>query len=207
METPKVEILLGTVAEVSDRLTYEILVDVPGVAKGLRSFPLSRGDMDEPVPGNLVYLICLDPVYHSVNLYTKLKENDFIGIRSNGKMLDLTPEKLSIGVYDESITSEDGVRPDLSISRVVMDSGGNIEIMASGNSSIKVSGDSAIDITGNSVIKSSGNTTVESPKVTITGGQLITKGVSNTDMSGPFNGIKICPFTGAPHCGSQVSGT
>lgn len=43
--------------------------------------------------------------------------------------------------------------------------------------------------------------------VTITGGTLKTKGVSNTDLNGPFNAIKACPFSGAPHCGSSVSGT
>ncbi len=48
---------------------------------------------------------------------------------------------------------------------------------------------------------------VDGKTVTITGGQLKTKGMSNTDLNGPFNPIKACPFSGAPHCGSIVSGT
>lgn len=48
---------------------------------------------------------------------------------------------------------------------------------------------------------------VNGKTVTITGGTLKTKGVSNTDLNGPFNAIKACPFSGAPHCGSTVSGT
>lgn len=48
---------------------------------------------------------------------------------------------------------------------------------------------------------------VDGKTVTITGGTLKTKGASNTDLNGPFNAIKACPFSGAPHCGSSVSGT
>ena len=52
-----------------------------------------------------------------------------------------------------------------------------------------------------------GDVKVDGKTVTITGGTLKTKGVSNTDLNGPFNAIKACPFSGAPHCGSSVSGT
>ena len=48
---------------------------------------------------------------------------------------------------------------------------------------------------------------VNGGKITLTGGVLNTKGVSNIDMAGPYNAIKACPFSGAPHCGSIVSGT
>lgn len=48
---------------------------------------------------------------------------------------------------------------------------------------------------------------VDGSDVTITGGNLTVKGTSNTDLMGPFNAIKACPFSGAPHCGSKVSGT
>ena len=48
---------------------------------------------------------------------------------------------------------------------------------------------------------------VDGTTVTITGGTLKTKGVGSTDLNGPFNAIKVCPFSGAPHCGSSVSGT
>ena len=48
---------------------------------------------------------------------------------------------------------------------------------------------------------------VDGASVTITGGTLKTQGVAATDLNGPFNAIKVCPFSGAPHCGSSVSGT
>ena len=54
-----------------------VLVDVPGYGEKLPAVPLSRGEMDEPVVGNLVIIMSLDQVYHSVNFYTKLKENTF----------------------------------------------------------------------------------------------------------------------------------
>lgn len=83
-------------------------------------------------------------------------------------------------------------------------------------------GDTTITIDGQNVlIETSGNVEVKADtakvesnkceikgsEVTITGGKLTTKGTSNTDLNGAFNAIKVCPFTGAPHCGSMVSGT
>lgn len=76
-------------------------------------------------------------------------------------------------------------------------------------------GDTTITIEGQNVtVKTSGSVKVEAntcevkgSNVTITGGKLTTKGVSNTDLNGPYNAIKVCPFSGAPHCGSMVSGT
>lgn len=51
------------------------------------------------------------------------------------------------------------------------------------------------------------NVKVEGANVTITGGNLKTQGMSSADLNGPFNAVKVCPFSGAPHCGSMVSGT
>ena len=48
---------------------------------------------------------------------------------------------------------------------------------------------------------------VNGTQVKITGGQLTVQGQSGVDMNGPFNPIKACPFSGAPHCGSIVTGT
>lgn len=67
------------------------------------------------------------------------------------------------------------------------------------NVTITTSGKVQFDVNGDCEIK--GKT------VTITGGTLKTKGTSSTDMQGPFNSIMACPFSGAPHCGSTVSGT
>lgn len=201
METPKLDFFLGKVREVKDRLTYEITVDIPGVGEELRAYPWSRGEMDEPVAGNLVYLLSIDSMYHSAYLYMKAKENDFIGIRSNGKMIDITPEAITIGVYPEGNVVSDEERPDPGISKIVMDNSGNINIVSSGNITIEVAGDCNVNV--------SGKTTVESPEVNITGGKLTTVNGGTVSPSGigGFCGIPACLFSGAIHVGNTIEGT
>ena len=80
--------------------------------------------------------------------------------------------------------------------KIVID-GQNVTIETSGKVSIK----------SNDVKIESSNVGIESSNVEITGGTLKTKGQSSADLQGPFNAIKVCPFSGAPHCGSTVSGT
>ena len=80
--------------------------------------------------------------------------------------------------------------------KIVID-GQNVTIETSGKVSIK----------SNDVKIESSNVGIESSNVEITGGTLKAKGQSSTDLQGPFNAIKVCPFSGAPHCGSTVSGT
>ena len=67
----------------------------------------------------------------------------------------------------------------------------------------------ATDITakGTNITAKGTNITVNGTNVEIKGGNLKTKGQASTDLQGPYNPIKVCPFSGAPHCGSQVSGT
>ena len=211
----------STVASVVDRQTYEITADIPGVAEGVRAYPFSRGEMDEPVSGNTIYLICVDPVYHSFYLYTKAKSSGFIGIRSNGKLVKVSPDDVTIGVYGTGDTNADDTSPDPSAGYIKIDSSGNIDVMATGNETIKVSGDSKVEISGNCTLKVSGNvsveasgnadikasgsTTINSPNVTITGGMLKVQGQASLDLNGPFCGIKNCIFSGVPHCGSTTT--
>lgn len=213
METPKIDFYLGSVHEVIDRVTYEITADIPGVAQEVKAYPWSRGEMDEPVAGNLIYLIALDPVYHSVYLYMKAKENDFIGIRSNGKMIDITPDYISIGVYETDTTSADGERPDLSKSYCKMDSEGNIEIMATGNEKIEIKGDAEVKVSGNVKVEVSGDADIKVSGTTNIDGQTlnINSGTINMNKklpnpgSGPLNCIPSCLFSGAVH-GSNTAG-
>lgn len=201
METPKLSFFLGKIREVKDRVTYEVTVDIPGIGEELKAYPYSRGEMDEPVPGNLVYLISVDPTYHSVFLYMKDKENDFIGVRSNGKLIDITPDYITIGVYPEDETNPDDKRPEPSKSYIKMDKSGNIEIMTTGSINISVSGDSSI--------KCDGKTEINSPEVSITGGKLTTPGGGSVAPTGTggFSCLSACLFSGAIHSGNEISGT
>lgn len=205
METPKIDFYLGSVHEVIDRVTYEITADIPGVAQEVKAYPWSRGEMDEPVAGNLIYLIALDPVYHSVYLYMKAKENDFIGIRSNGKMIDITPDYISMGVYETDTTSKDGERPDLSKSYCKMDSEGNIEIMATGNEKITIKGNVNVEVSGNADIKVSGTTNIDGQTLNINSGTINMNKKLPNPGSGPLNCIPSCLFSGVAH-GSNTAG-
>lgn len=89
----------GTIVEVLDKVLYEIKVDIPGIKSGVKAFPF-RGEVDEPRVGDFVFLKCLDPVFQSYYLYQKIKENDYIGFRSNGKMVDITPDYIRVAIFD-----------------------------------------------------------------------------------------------------------
>lgn len=243
------KIFTGTITEIIDPVLYQIKVNIPGIATDILAFPM-RGEIDEPRVGDFVLLRSLDPIFNSYFLYQRLKENDHIGFRSNGKMVDITPDYITIGIFDPSIeyndVSQEGkYRPEVT-DWIKLDKDGNLDINLRTNSTIKILGDSGIEISGNSDIKVtgdsnvileanskvdisgnseikvggncdlnvSGNTTVKSPNitvngsnVTVTGGTLVVKGESSEDMSGPFNCLKTCAFSGAPHSGSTVSGT
>lgn len=216
----------GTVVEVIDPVLYQIKVDIPGIAIGVPAFPM-RGEIDEPRVGDFVLLRSLDPVFKSYYLYQKIKENNFIGFRSNGKMVDITPDYVTVAIYDPGTEYNDSVKDETfrpePTDWIKLDKEGNLEvnlradanITITGSSSIKINtdnkvevgGNSEISVSGNSNINVSGSTKLTCPDVTITGGKLTMKGKSNTDLSGPFNAIPTCPFSGAPHCGSIVSGT
>lgn len=199
----------GTIIEILDPVLYEIKVDIPGVIQGVKAFPF-RGEVDEPKVGDFVLLKCLDPIFQSYYLYQKIKENDFIGFRSNGKIVDITPDYIQLGIFDPSLeytdTGDKNYRPEVT-DWIKLDKDGNLDINLRSNSKIIISGNSNIEITGNSNIDVTGNTTLKSSKVKITGGVLEVSGFSSSDMGGPFNCIPTCPFSGAPHSGKTVTGT
>ena len=209
---------LGVVASIieEDDITKEygiIEADIPGVCKGVRAFP-KRSELSEPKLGDAILLTSLDPVLNSYWIYEKLKENDFIGIRAAGKMIDITPGYISIGIFDPSKEYGEDERPGLT-SYIKIDNNGNIEIKSAGNNAINIDGDANIDVKGNAEIKTEEDTTIEAGlnctvkamEVKITGGILSVNGNSAPTGTGPFCAIPICPISGLPHIGNQVAGT
>lgn len=204
IETPKVELFIGRITKVIDREEYQVEVEIPGYGKELPAVPLSRGDMDEPVAGNLVIIMSLDPYHHDVNFYTKIKENKFVGIRSNGKVLDMTKDYVTLGAEDNSKTHKDTYQQEEHVERpdkayIKFDNDGNIEIEAIKDLNITIKG-------GNTTIKSTTTVKVDSPDVTITGGKLTVNG-NVSPSAGPFCCLPNCVITGAPHTGNIVMGT
>lgn len=55
-------------------------------------------------------------------------------------------------------------------------------------------------------IANDGSITISAKKVELVGGSLIHKGKANLDGQGGFCGIPVCPFTGAVHTGSTITG-
>ena len=90
---------LGKITSVEDRLLYRIRVSIDNVVDDAMAFPL-RGEVDEPKVGDLVLLYNIDPIFQSCYLYSKIKEDNFLGFRSNGKLISITPESITMTVYE-----------------------------------------------------------------------------------------------------------
>lgn len=84
--------------------------------------------------------------------------------------------------------------------------GENIVIETSSSVSFKVGGTTITEKDGAVEIKTN-SAKIESTSCEITGGTLRINGTAAPTGSGPFNAIPVCPFSGAPHCGTTVSGT
>lgn len=212
MNTPQPNYYLGVITKILDPDKYEVEIEIPGVTKEAKAYPIDRSP-DEPKPEDLVLVLGLDPVWNSVWLYQKLKENEFIGFRSRGKKVDITKDRIEIGIFAEmnekdqtSPPYEEDSTPE-STSWIKIDKDGNINVHAEADKTVKIDGNCKIEISGNCDIKVSGSTKLDCPDVTVTGGQLTVKGSCAPTSQGPFCAIPVCPVTGAPHIGHVVSGT
>lgn len=190
-----------------------IEADIPGVIQGIRAFP-KRNELNEPKPGDAILLLCLDPILNSYWIYERIKENDFIGIRAAGKMIDITPDYISIGIFNKDSEYKEDERPEMK-TYVKIDSEGNMEIKTEGNTGIEIKGDSEIKTDGDTKIESSGETeikatgacTINSPDVKVTGGKLTVNGTGVANGQGGFCGLPNCLFTGTPHVTNTITGT
>ena len=176
-----------------------------------------------------------DEITNTVTEYKDFVESDEDGLEKDYDELEETGNKSTVTQtskgFTESIIDPDGnelktERTAKSKTITVGDTkvfidGKNVTIETSGNVTFKVGGstieekDGTVDIQTDTANIKTSSATIEgdnidikgSSNVNITGGgTLNTKGTSSTDLNGPFNAIKVCPFSGAPHCGSKVSG-
>ena len=150
-----------------DKLYHEAVVAVPGVFENVLAFP-ARTNLDEPKVGDLVVVCSWDPIYNSYCTYEKLKEDDFVGFRAHGKMVQINHEKIVVGVFDEQTEYKDPEVPDVSpIAHLEMDKDGNITVHAAknltvngdANCTITIKGDTKITVEGNSDLEVKGNVT------------------------------------------------
>lgn len=202
---------LGTITEVLDPDLYKIKIDIPGLSREVEAFPM-RGDLDEPRPGDQVLVRDVDPIYHSFYLYSEVKEDGFIGLRSRGKMIRVTEDELNIAIFDpeEAYEEKEGEIPETIKAFVKITKEGNIQISNldsdNGEVAVDIKGKVEVNIQNDANIHVTGNAKLKSPNVTITGGSLNVNGVA-AGSPGPFCKIPVCPFTGAPHTANVVRGT
>lgn len=178
----------------------EIVADVPGVIEGILAYPKSS-ELDEPKVGDPVILECLDPIHNSYFTYYKLKENNFIGIRAAGKMISITPDDITIGIFDKESSYKDNEVPEAK-TIIKIDAEGNIKVVSEGEINVNSGGNVNIETSGNISIDA-GNNEVSLKNVSslkTSGGQSIANG------TGGFCGIPICPFTGATHVSNEITG-
>lgn len=153
-------------------------------------------------------------------------EKDFFELEETGKKAITDYDKDSItdevsvdgeGLTERKTSSQKTI--EVGDTKIIID-GSSVTIETSGNVTFKVGGSTieekdgeiniktdTANVKASDVVVDGNDVKVKGSQVTITGGNLTTQGASNTDLNGPFNAIKVCPFSGAPHCGSKVSGT
>ena len=199
-----------------DKLYHEAVVSVPGVFENVLAFP-GRNQLDEPKVGDLVVVCAWDPVYNSYCTYEKLKENDFVGFRSSGKMVQINHDKIVVGVFDEGTEYKDDDVPDVSkLAHLEIDKEGNIEVHAAKNITVNGDADCTITIKGNANLTVEGNVDIKGSKdikveasstLTTTGKTWIgNNGTVAGTGTGPFCSIPICPLVNIPHVGNISSG-
>lgn len=186
----------------NDKEWHEVLIDIPGVIQGVTAFPF-RDELDEPKINDKVLVLDVDPLYHSYFLYRKLKEDGFIGFRSSGKMVSITPDEIVIGVFGPNDKDEypeyaedeipncdpgDDGKGD-GFAYIKLTKTGDIDIRTKGNSTVNIAGDdgskvvinknSAVEIVGLSDVVIKGQTG-DSPPPEVISNVTIEKGANVT---------------------------
>jgi hypothetical protein len=179
---------IGKISKVEDRVFYKIRVSVDGIVDDAMAFPM-KGEVDEPLVGDKVLLYNIDPTFGSVYLYSRIKEDNFIGFRSYGKIITLISpyetedgqkgedDKIVIGIYD--VNEEDGNEDEvgeyitsITINRKDDDKKGSVDLVIGNdkynggpkaNLNIKVKGNVEANIEGGegSAINISNNSTIK----------------------------------------------
>lgn len=145
---------------------HEVIIDIPGLIQGVRAFPF-RDELDEPKLNDKVLVLDVDPLYHSYFLYRKLKEDGFIGFRSSGKMINITPDEITVGVFGPDDKGEypdyaEDEIPDCNpdgdgMAYLKLTKEGDIDIKTKGKCTINIAGDDGSKVT----IKNSSEVNIE----------------------------------------------
>lgn len=210
---------------------YAVKFTVKDVIDEALAFPF-RNENDEPVVGDKILLYNLDTIFGSAFLYTKLKEDDFIGFRSNGKTISITDESIDIfchtgrdgndgehtvGIHlmDDGTASFNNdyahidINDDGIVIRTDTGSGEEQEIIIDSSSNISIASKGSISIKSveKLTLESDSTVTLKAKNIVADAGSSITvAGTSSVTGTGngPFCAIKVCPMTGMPHVGNTI---
>lgn len=84
---------------------------------------------------------------------------------------------------------------------------GKVKLETPESISISTEKEITVEAKENIDVKTDKDMTLSAQKISLTGGNLTCKGTAKPVGSGPFCGIKVCPFTGDPQAAEDVSGT
>lgn len=201
---------LGKIAKILNRVTYQVEVTIDGIVENKYAIPFSRGEMDEPKVGDDVMLRNIDPLYGSMYLYEKLKEDKFIGFRSNGKAVEITPDYIEVTVYPrDPDDSSDGIEVQSAhdgfedvgqspwFTRFKLLRNGNVILSVGkdkpGTLTINTYKDTIINTKEKTHINSGSEVVINAPKMQLLKAKAVPK------QSGSLCCIPVCPMTGQPH--------
>lgn len=89
--------------------------------------------------------------------------------------------------------------------KVVLSTPAAVEVKNDGDVAVKAAGTASVE--ASEVTTTADKITINGAQTVLTGGQLRCEGAAAASGSGPFCAIPACLFTGAPQCGTDVSGT
>ena len=132
---------------------------------------------DEPEVGEEIVLFELENEFGYSYFYKKARLFDFTRFKFNDCLIQLTENGITIQTENDK----------------------EILINSSGDITLKGSSDLTVNIEGNAKI-SARSVKVTANQIEFPAGSVV------PSMSGPFNCIKTCPYTGQPHAGTMMTG-
>lgn len=168
---------IGRVSKVVDKKKFIIKATISGLVEDIIAYPIEGSD--EPEVGEEVVLFGLETVFGFSYLYKKMRLFDFTRFKFGDSVIQLTENGIAI----QTKNGKD----------ILIHSNGDIDVES--DATINIKGKSNISVTSETSIK------LKAPKIEMPVGN-----VAPNPAGGPFNAIKVCPYTGAPHSGNIVLG-
>lgn len=132
----------------------------------------------------------------ATTIYNKEKILHTVKTKDGETTISQDAEKVIITAKDSIVTIKTDGTMTIKTKNISIESDDKVTLSSK---DVTIEGKKSLSITTNDKM------TINGKDVEMTGSKLTRKGKANTDSLGPFCGIPVCPFTGAPHTGSVVS--